>query len=75
MLTWIWTKKRIGYAWTGAAGDGKFSTPGNWADLDDGTAATEPPSPGVLLSFAAAVGGTITNDVAGLGGSPPVQMP
>ena len=69
MLTWMWTKKRIGYAWTGAAGDGKFSTPGNWADLDDGTAAVEPPSPGVLLSFAAAAGGTITNDVAGLGGS------
>ncbi len=68
-LTWLWTKKRSGYAWTGAAGDGKFSTPGNWADLDDGTAATEPPSPGVLLSFAAAAGGTITNDVAGLGGS------
>ena len=69
MLTWMWTKKRIGYAWTGAAGDGKFSTPGNWADLDDGTAAVEPPSPGVLLSFASAAGGTITNDVAGLGGS------
>lgn len=25
-LKWQWTKKRAGYAWTGAGGDGKFST-------------------------------------------------
>ncbi|MBO7684530.1 MAG: C10 family peptidase [Kiritimatiellae bacterium] len=68
-LKWLWTKKRLGYAWTGAAGDGKFSTLANWANLADGTAAEELPTPGQILSFSAAAGGVITNDVVGLGGA------
>lgn len=66
-LTWLWTKKRTGYAWTGAAGDGKFSTLANWADLADGTAVAELPTSGQTLSFSAAAGGTITNDLETLG--------
>ena len=68
-LTWLWTKKRSGYAWTGAAGDGKFSTLANWADLADGTAVEELPTSGQTLSFSAAAGGTITNDLETLGGA------
>ena len=68
-LTWLWTKKRSGYAWTGAAGDGKFSTLANWADLTDGTAVVELPTSGQTLSFSAAAGGTITNDLEALGGA------
>lgn len=68
-LTWLWTKKRTGYAWTGAAGDGKFSTLANWADLTDGTAVTVLPTSGQTLSFSAAAGGTITNDLETLGGA------
>ena len=68
-LTWLWTKKRLGYAWTGAAGDGKFSTLANWADLTDGTAVTVLPTSGQTLSFSAAAGGTITNDLETLGGA------
>ena len=68
-LKWLWTKKRTGYAWTGAAGDGKFSTLANWADLTDGTAVAELPTSGQTLSFSAAAGGTITNDLETLGGA------
>jgi len=68
-LTWLWTKKRSGYAWTGTAGDGKFSTLANWADLADGTAVTVLPTSGQTLSFSAAAGGTITNDLETLGGA------
>jgi hypothetical protein len=67
-LTWLWTKKRTGYAWTGAAGDGKFSSLANWADLADGTAVEELPTSGKTLSFSAAAGGTLVNDLEGLGG-------
>lgn len=61
-------ERGTGYGWTGAAGDGKFSTPANWENLATGEAATEPPAPGTLLSFSAA-GGTITNDLENLGGA------
>ena len=67
-LKWLWTKKYAGYAWTGSAGDGKFSTPANWVNIATGGVATEPPSPGLQLVFSAAAGGTITNDVENLGG-------
>ncbi len=62
-------ERGAGYGWTGAAGDGKFSTPANWENLATGEAATEPPAPGTLLSFSAAAGGTITNDLENLGGA------
>jgi carbonic anhydrase/acetyltransferase-like protein (isoleucine patch superfamily) len=68
-LKWQWTKKRAGYAWTGAGGDGKFSTLANWADLVEGTVATELPASGQTLSFSAGVGGTLVNDLEGLGGA------
>lgn len=68
-LKWQWTKKRAGYAWTGAGGDGKFSTLANWADLVEGTVATELPTSGQTLSFSAGVGGTLVNDLEGLGGA------
>jgi hypothetical protein len=61
-------KRDAGYAWTGAAGDGLFSSPGNWEDLVTGLTAQEPPAPGVLLVFAAGAGGTLVNDLDNLGG-------
>lgn len=47
--------------WTGAAGDAKWSTPGNWTD-------NAAPSSGdsVSVSGAGAVNGEIENDIAGL---------
>ena len=61
-------ERGAGYSWTGAAGDGKFSTSANWVNIATGEVVTEPPTPGIQLVFSAASGGTITNDVEGLGG-------
>lgn len=50
------------YIWTGDAGDGKFSTPGNWY-------ATEAPNMGdraCEITLSSAEGKTINNDVRGL---------
>ena len=62
-------ERGTGYGWTGAAGDNKFSTSANWHNLATDATATEPPTPGTLLSFMAAAGGTITNDLENLGGA------
>ena len=48
------------YTWTGGAGDGLFSTPGNW----DGNAAPTAATAADNLVFATA--GTANNDIAGL---------
>ena len=48
------------YTWTGGAGDGLFSTPGNWDGNAAPTAATAEDS----LEFT--IGGVATNDIAGL---------
>jgi len=47
--------------WTGAAGDGKFSTDGNWADGVKPTAGGGEP-----IVFAAAAAGTADNDIGDL---------
>ena len=47
--------------WTGAAGDGRFSTSGNWADGVKPTVGG-----GEKIVFAAASAGTITNDIGNL---------
>lgn len=57
-----------GYVWNGRGGDGKFSTIANW-EAEDGSAVTTPPSAGDPLTFAAAVGATLENDIEGLGGA------
>lgn len=57
-----------GYVWNGRGGDGKFSTIANW-EAEDGSAVTAPPSAGDPLTFAAAVGATLENDIEGLGGA------
>ena len=54
------------YVWTGTAGDGKFSTVGNW-QLFNGTVPETVPMAGIPLIFTGA-GGEIVNDLADLGG-------
>ena len=54
------TRSAPTYAWTGGAGDGLFSTPGNWQDGVAPTAATSSDT----LAFS--VGGIASNDIAGL---------
>lgn len=54
----IWTEEAR--VWTGEAGDGKFSTPGNWKG-------GQVPSGGVPIYFAGA-GGVLDNDIDGLDG-------
>lgn len=54
------------YIWSGAAGDCKFSTLGNW-QLVNGAVPEELPVAGTSLLFTG-VGGAITNDLENLGG-------
>ncbi len=58
-----------GFAWTGAGGDGKFSTLANWETFPDGVAASKLPATGDQISFSAAQGGILENDLENIGGT------
>lgn len=63
----VQTARANSYVWTGAAGDGKFSTLGNW-QLFNGTAPEALPTAGTPLFFTGA-GGEVNNDLDNLGGA------